>query len=228
MALPYQFEPEFTEDENTDRLNDAEEHESEDEKNNSMFGIHKQAACLSMIVLVNQNIVLKMTSKTDRPIKIVVVGDGTVGKTCMLISYTCDRFPTEYVPTVFDNYAGNITCDGVNVSMTLWDTAGQEDYERLRPLSYPSTDVFLLCFCVVNLSSHDAILTKWIPEVRHHCPKVPIVLVGTKIDLRDDPEYTTSVTKKMGQKLASKIKGTKYVECSALTKEGLTEVRELH
>ncbi|CAM1330736.1 Uncharacterised protein g10376 [Pycnogonum litorale] len=167
-----------------------------------------------------------MTSRVDRPIKIVVVGDGTVGKTCMLISYTQDRFPDEYVPTVFDNYAGHIQCDGVKVGMTLWDTAGQEDYERLRPLSYPSTDVFLLCFCVTNKPSYDAIHAKWIPEIRHHCPKTPIILVGTKIDLRDDPESSNVVTRKMGQKLASRIKVSKYVECSALTKDGLKEVFE--
>lgn len=167
-----------------------------------------------------------MTTAAARPIKIVVVGDGTVGKTCLLIAYTTNSFPAEYVPTVFDNYAGSLMCDNLKVNMTLWDTAGQEDYERLRPLSYPNTDVFLLCFSVDNFNSYDNILSKWCPEVRHHCPKAPIVLIATKTDLRSEETVERTLSPSDGRKLRTKIKAHKYVECSAKTREGLREVFE--
>merc|ERR1712038_997353 len=167
-----------------------------------------------------------------RPIKCVIVGDGTVGKTCMLISYTTDSFPGEYVPTVFDNYTASLVVDGMGINLGLWDTAGQEDYDRLRPLSYPQTDVFLVCFAVIASSSFKNVKQKWIPEITHHAPGVPIILVGTKSDLRNDQETLQSLKSKglalveAGEidEMKNQINATKYVECSALTQENLKTV----
>jgi len=165
-------------------------------------------------------------------VKVVVIGDGAIGKTCMLISYTSNTFPSEYVPTVFDNYSSNIMVDDKPYSIGLWDTAGQEDYDRLRPLSYPGTDIFLVCFNVTNHTSFTNVKAKWYPEIKHHMPSTPFILVGTKSDLRTDPDTITrlaerglaSVERKVAEDLALELGAVKYLECSALTQVGLKSV----
>lgn len=118
------------------------------------------------------------------------------------------------------------------ISLCLFDTAGQEDYDRLRPLSYPGTDIFLVCFSVTSPPSFENVRETWVPELSHYCPNTPFILVGTKCDLRDDLRLLEAlrktkqkpVTTEEGRKLARKLGALGYVECSALTTEGVKNV----
>ncbi|OAY73720.1 Rac-like GTP-binding protein RAC1 [Ananas comosus] len=222
----------------------------------------------------------------SRFIKCVTVGDGAVGKTCMLISYTSNTFPTvsvlilfdvllwldsgffwggpvsrvwlwkvlganDYVPTVFDNFSANVVVDGCTVNLGLWDTAGQEDYNRLRPLSYRGADVFLLAFSLISKASYE----NWIPELTHYAPGVPMILVGTKLgnipimcliisyyvldyivacflyyNLRDDKQFfvdhpgAVPITTAQGEELRKLIGAPAYIECSSKTQQNIKGV----
>ena len=122
--------------------------------------------------------------------------------------------------------------EGKPIHFIPWDTQGQEDYDRLRPLVYPNTGVVFICFSLVQPSSFENALAKWYPEIRHHCPNVPIILVGTKLDLREDKETIEKlrgkrlapITYTQGKSLAKELGAVKYLECSALTREGLKTV----
>jgi len=166
--------------------------------------------------------------------KLVIVGDGACGKTCLLIVFSKGTFPEVYVPTVFENYVADVEVDGKNVELALWDTAGQEDYDRLRPLSYPDSHVVLICFAVDSPDSLDNVMEKWFSEVNHFCPNIPTVLVGCKKDLRDEESVVQElhktnqkpVTPKDGEDVKLKISARAYLECSAKTGEGVRKVFE--
>jgi len=167
---------------------------------------------------------------SDTRIKLVAVGDGAVGKTSMLIAYAKGAFPETYVPTVFENYTAQIEHSEKKVLLHLWDTAGQEDYDRLRPLSYPGSDIVLLCFSLVTEASFDSIKEKWYPEVDHYVKDVPTILVGTKVDLREAKEADPGtgefkpVSTERGKQLADEIGAEKFIEVSAKTSHNLKEL----
>ena len=168
-------------------------------------------------------------------IKCVVVGDGAVGKTCLLLSYTTNAFPGEYIPTVFDNYSANVMVEDQQINLQLWDTAGQEDLENIRVLSYTNTNVFLVCFSVVEPTSLANVQTKWLTELKQYVKDPVIILVGTKTDLRTDDaklqELAQSgqkpVTPQEGKQKATEIKAVAYLECSAMKQEGVKQVFDL-
>ncbi|KAI9192881.1 hypothetical protein LWI28_028921 [Acer negundo] len=146
-------------------------------------------------------------------IKCVTVGDGAVGKTCMLICYTSNKFPTDYIPTVFDNFSANVAVDGSIVNLGLWDTA----------VNFMDSHTSVIEILPLNF-------TQWMPELRRFAPNVPIVLVGTKLDLRDDSRYLVDqmgsnvVTSAQGEELRKQIGAAAYIECSSKTQQNVKAV----
>ena len=165
-------------------------------------------------------------------IKCVVVGNGAVGKNCMITSYRSGTFPEEYHPTVCDVSSDHVMVDGKVVNLSLVTLAGQDEYKTLRSHSYPQTDIFIICFSTVCHVSFQSVKDYWYPEICNACPGVPILLVGTKIDLQNDEKVLSQlqqkglgpITQTLGLQLAKEIGAVKYLECSALTQKGLKKV----
>ena len=165
-------------------------------------------------------------------IKCMIIGDGGVGKTSLCITYCLGEFPSEYVPSVFDNYVKQVPIGEETSNLEFWDTAGGEDYHRLRPLCYPNTSIFLVCFSVAQPSSFKNAEEIFVPEIKHFCPNTPFLLLGTKVDLRCDratldklaKNQEKPVSKEEGERMGECVKAAKYLECSALTREGVKNV----
>lgn len=171
-----------------------------------------------------------MSSNIPLRRKLVIVGDGACGKTSLLCSFALGEFPREYQPTIFENYVAEIRLDGKPVQLALWDTAGQEEYERLRPLSYAKSHVILIAFAIDTPDSLENVTVKWIEEVRSICgPTIPILLVGCKADLRpsdSSPNIANYVTRAQAEAVAQDIGARAYKECSALKIQGVDDVFE--
>jgi len=130
------------------------------------------------------------------------------------------------------DYSANVTVDNMVVNLGLWDTSGQSDYNRLRPLSYPQTDVFVVCYSIVSPTSLERVRSVWYPELRYYCPSVPIILVGTKRDLRNDQAtieelaayHQTPLTPEQGVAMRRMLKAAAVLECSAKSQADLRAV----
>jgi len=161
--------------------------------------------------------------------KIVVVGDGGVGKTCLVASYAGKEFDSKYIPTVFDNYTTEVEIQEKKIGLSIWDTAGQEEYKTIRVLSYNDVHCFILCFSVIDEVSYKNARDKWKPELTQYCPSSPILLVGTKQDLRGKPlpeqsDRYKELDYEQGQLLQDAIQAEMYLECSAISKKGVKAV----
>lgn len=172
--------------------------------------------------------------------KLVLLGDGACGKTSLLNVFTRGYFPTVYEPTVFENYVHDIFVDSVHIELSLWDTAGQEEFDRLRSLSYDDTDLIMLCYSVDSKDSLENVESKWVGEIADNCPGVKLVLVALKCDLRENVEDDAGtdgqpaapqpgekrnqlITYDQGLEVARRIQASRYLECSAMKNRGVNE-----
>lgn len=163
--------------------------------------------------------------------------------------FTRGYFPQVYEPTVFENYVHDIFIDGQAMQLSLWDTAGQEEFDRLRSLSYSDTHTIMLCFSVDSDDSLENVQSKWVSEIVDHCDGVKLVLVALKCDLRsneDDDQPTSEVQEdraggpngmtgqaqqkkprlisyEEGLAVAKKVGALRYLECSAKKNRGVNE-----
>ena len=180
----------------------------------------------------------------------MIVGDGGVGseycskkhvsmfnfnslkETCLLISFASNAFPGEHIPAALDSFSVELKADGKNYTVSLWDTAGQDDYDNIRWLSYPETDLFFICYSCFSPASFHNVKEKWVTELKYRMERPRYILVATKIDLRDDPKAIqrladkrqTPVSTEQGMALSREIGASGFFEVSALTQKGLKEL----
>ncbi|XP_062334488.1 rho-related GTP-binding protein RhoF [Osmerus eperlanus] len=172
------------------------------------------------------------TAKKGEDLKIVIVGDGGCGKTSLLMVYAKGDFPEKYAPSVFEKYVTTISYGGKEIVLNLYDTAGQDDYDRLRPLSYQNANLVLVCYDVTNPTSFENVLIKWYPEINHFCQDVPVILIGCKTDLRKDKERTRKlkaldqapITYIQGDETKRQMNADLYLECSAKYRENVEDI----
>lgn len=179
--------------------------------------------------------------QTIKTIKCVVVGDdeGCLAddkwiseslKTLTLTTYTNNAFPSDYIPTVFDDHDMDVVVDGNLIKLYLCDTSKQENYDRLRTLSYSGANVFILLFSLASDTSFENVSSKWYPEINLEYPNIPIILAGEGLNFRNNAAIreragiNNIITYDQGLTKAKEIGAYKYMEYSVFTQEGLKEL----
>ncbi|KAF8132126.1 P-loop containing nucleoside triphosphate hydrolase protein [Mycena galopus ATCC 62051] len=169
-----------------------------------------------------------MSFQVRRCIKCMMLWAST-GKTCLLTSYTNKTFSTEYHSGTYGGHGTRVMIGDVLYQLGVHDTTGAREHDRIRPLGYRQTDVFLICFSIGLPASFSSVRDRWFHDAaQHHCPGVPCVIAATQIDLRrvelKSPGDSKTITAAQGEKLAQELGVAGYVECSSKTREGVEGV----
>lgn len=166
-----------------------------------------------------------------KQINCIVVGDGAAGKTCLLMTNYNNSFPEDYNPHIFDDHSVKINVEGHSIYLSIIDT---QEYDRfLRYFSYPKVDVVIICFSLVYKYSFEKVHNFWFRELRKYCPNTPVLLVGTKSDLRDDFKTNEDrykslgmkpISREEGEEMKTRIRASNYIECSSKKQINVKEV----
>lgn len=168
-------------------------------------------------------------------LNIVTLGLLSTGKTCLLLSHAEGQCPGEYVPSIVDVFDMRSVVDGVHVLLQFYEVQGGDDYARLRPNIYALASVFICIFSVEYQASYEALENEFFTELQQHAPNIPIILVATKIDLRESAEVVERMRDKTGHgpftyedgvALAEKLHAVKYIEICSKRLQGVTETFE--
>lgn len=156
--------------------------------------------------------------------KVIIVGDGSIGKSCFLKRLTKDKYSKKYKPTIFEGHSPiTLKETGNEMKVVFWDSSGQIDMKRIRKLTYSDTDLFVIAFDITSEVSFHNVRNIWIKEIQAYFSlnsSCPIILVGLKSDLKDSKCMTNENQIK---KLIKDINAISYVECSAKTNENCSQ-----
>ncbi|ESO86199.1 hypothetical protein LOTGIDRAFT_204563 [Lottia gigantea] len=167
-----------------------------------------------------------MKSNSERNvIHAIVLGDDMVGKTCMAHTKLNYKFNEDYIPTIFENFEIKHKVGDEDFTISLFDTAGLQHHRNLRSFVYGRCQVIIMCYSVCDKDSYQNVVDYWMPEVIAETRGLkPIILVGMQADTRGIVFPELEVDQELGHKLAKQIGADNYLECSALTKEGVNSV----
>lgn len=175
---------------------------------------------------MHQNLVEEKTGTEKEGLsrQLTIVGRGECGKTSILRRFFKNEFHDMVNATPIESEELNFIIKNKNFKLKIWDTCGQEDFSRFRALTIPMSDYVIICFSVCDSGSFFEVEDTLAPMIKEKAkPNTKIILVATKIDLRDD----NCITTEEGQVLAERIKALKYIECSSLTGFNISEIFEI-
>lgn len=154
--------------------------------------------------------------------KLVAVGDDGVGKSTLLSVLNDCPFQST-LPIIVENYIKKGIYKGEQYTLHIWDSAGKEEYEKLRPLAYTGVDVILICFSLVSRESFLNVEKKWFHEVKTYCKDPIIILIGTEQDLRQEgnPDHLSDDEI---NKFAQEHKCSSFIPCSSKNKMNIDSI----